>query len=194
MAGASRLVPQGPARRPAAVIFVTLGTHPQPMMRLVPELERIARELPELGPFHAQTGVTPAPTGWIHHSLIPATAFRDLITSADIVITHGGPATIAEVRAAGRVPIVAPRRSAAHEHVDDHQMQYARRLAAASEVILVEDASTLFDVVRRYGEIVQAMPPARPLDAAAAIEAFGVVADRLLSRSDKSAGARPTQS
>jgi UDP-N-acetylglucosamine transferase subunit ALG13 len=162
------------------VILVTLGTHPQPMTRLVPELARLARELPELGPFHAQLGSTAVPDGWTHDRVMPASELAERIAAADVVITHGGPATIAEARAAGRVPIVVPRRHADAEHVDDHQLHYARRLAGAREVLLVEDVTELVDTVRRYQDLAGALPAATAHDPASAIAAIGLIGDRLL--------------
>jgi UDP-N-acetylglucosamine transferase subunit ALG13 len=104
-----------------------------------------------------------------------------LLTSAQIVITHGGPATIAEARAAGRIPIVVPRRVAYGEHVDDHQLAYARWLAAVGEVLLVEDVSQLTTTVQRYEYRTRALPPAATHDSAPAATAFGVVISRLLN-------------
>lgn len=160
------------------MILVTLGTHPQPMQRLVPELARLARELPELGPFHAQLGATEVPEGWTHHSVMPATELADEIAAADIVIVHGGPATIAQARALGHVPIVVARRRG--EHVDDHQVHYARRLAAAREILLVEDETDLLDTVRRYRELVAGLPPPTAHDPAPAIAAVTAIGERLL--------------
>jgi len=163
------------------VILVTLGTHPQPMSRITPALERIARELPQLGPFHAQLGTTRSPSGWVPHAMMPSTELAEMIAAADVVITHGGPATIAQVRSAGRVPIVIPRRSAAGEHVDDHQVHYASRLAAAKEILLVEDEWSLPDVVIGYPSLVEALPAPAAHDPASAIGALGSIAARLLS-------------
>ena len=43
---------------------------------------------------------------------------------ADIVITHGGPGTVADARASGHMPLAVPRDPAHGEHVDGHQQRF----------------------------------------------------------------------
>ncbi len=164
------------------MILVTLGTHGQPMQRLVPVLERIATQLPELAPFEIQHGATTLPTGWNGSALIPPPRLAELMRGADVVISHGGPATVSEARAAGTIPIVVPRRRAEGEHVDDHQLDYARRLADAREIILVERADELFDTVVNHAALAAVLPAPEPHDARPAAAAVAAVVDRLLGR------------
>lgn len=65
------------------------------------------------------------------------------IAQADAVVSHGGPATIAEARKAGHVPIVVPRDPARGEHVDDHQLRFSRRLGASGLVTVADDEASL---------------------------------------------------
>lgn len=164
------------------MIVVTLGTHPQPMTRLVSALAEIARTVPGRGPFEAQLGVTPKPDGWVSHSVLSRSEVSRMLAGSDIVITHGGPATIAESRSLGRIPIVVPRQARYGEHVDDHQRDYARRLADAEEIILVEDVAHLLDAVRDYEGLVSSLPPPRVHDASPAVAHFARIADGLTSR------------
>ena len=164
------------------MILFTVGTHEQPMSRYVPVLAEIARRLPERGPFVAQHGATALPTGWIGAPEVDRGEMARLLAEAVVVITHGGPATIAEARAAGRLPIVVPRRAGFGEHVDDHQVAYARRLAAAGEILLVEDAANLLPMVRDYEQVAAALPPPRAHDSGPAVAAFAAVVGRLISR------------
>jgi UDP-N-acetylglucosamine transferase subunit ALG13 len=66
-----------------------------------------------------------------------------LLAEAHAVVCHGGPATIMDCRRAGLVPFVVPRQHALGEHVDDHQVLFTKRVAAAGVIRLVEDQSTL---------------------------------------------------
>lgn len=56
--------------------------------------------------------------------------------SADLVVTHGGPATIFEARRHGHQPLCVPRQPSLGEHVDDHQVRFARYLSQAGLVTL----------------------------------------------------------
>ena len=48
---------------------------------------------------------------------------------ADIIITHGGPATFMSAITNGKKPIVVPRQEKFGEHVNDHQVDFARNVA-----------------------------------------------------------------
>lgn len=66
------------------------------------------------------------------------------IRNADVVVCHGGPATITECRHAGHLPIVVPRDSSLAEHVDDHQMLFAARMNTAGLVRVAPTEEHLF--------------------------------------------------
>ncbi|HLF40466.1 MAG TPA: glycosyltransferase, partial [Acidimicrobiia bacterium] len=66
-----------------------------------------------------------------------------LLETASAVVCHGGPASITECRSAGIVPIVVPRDPRLGEHVDDHQILFTRRLAAAGKIHLARSADRL---------------------------------------------------
>jgi len=75
--------------------------------------------------------------------LLPFSEMNRLLMSAAGIVSHGGPATIVQIRAAGKVPIVMPRDPALGEHVDDHQIRFARHLAARGEIVLAETITDL---------------------------------------------------
>ncbi len=61
--------------------------------------------------------------------LIPYDELRALFAQATAVVSHGGPSTVMDVRAAGRLPVVVPRDPAHGEHVDGHQLRFGRHLS-----------------------------------------------------------------
>jgi len=67
---------------------------------------------------------------------------QDEMQRADVVVCHGGPATITEARRHGHLPICVPRDPTRGEHVDDHQQRFARHLARGNMVVLAEDEDT----------------------------------------------------
>jgi len=80
-------------------------------------------------------------------SLIAHSTLQELMASATVVITHGGPATIIEARRLGRRPIVVPRDPTLHEHVDGHQQRFSRWLAAQDLVTLCETERELMSAL-----------------------------------------------
>src|SRR6185503_2155027 len=74
---------------------------------------------------------------------LPGDELAELLANATAVVSHGGPGTIAAVRAAGRLPIVVARETKRGEHVDDHQRRFVAAAAAAGEVQQVGDERSL---------------------------------------------------
>lgn len=106
---------------------------------------------------------------------------RDAIRSAAAVVCHGGPGTIVECRDAGVVPIVVPRRHAFGEHVDDHQVAFAERLAREDLIHLARDEAELRELLERVLEdpnTFRIEPEAR--DTSAAVRRFGELVDGLV--------------
>jgi UDP-N-acetylglucosamine transferase subunit ALG13 len=111
------------------VILVLLGTHPAPMDALVEELDRLVDAgvvADEVVIQAARFGRSPRHARTVE--IVPYRELQRLIAAADVVISHAGPATLADVRASGKSPVVIARSPARGEHVDDHQLRYAGHL------------------------------------------------------------------
>jgi UDP-N-acetylglucosamine transferase subunit ALG13 len=125
------------------VIFVTLGTHPQPMTRLVDRVELLAGRQG----WEEVIVQTPAPIGHrdgiVVTSVLAHDEFLATVDRAEVVIAHAGPGTLAAIRAAGKVAVVVPRSPPFGEHVDDHQELYARRLVGKPGYLVVADLDQL---------------------------------------------------
>ncbi|MGJ0867319.1 glycosyltransferase, partial [Enterococcus raffinosus] len=62
--------------------------------------------------------------------------FRD----ADKVVCHGGPSTFMSVINQGKIPIVVPRLLEYEEHVNNHQLEFARKVRERGyPILLVEN-------------------------------------------------------
>lgn len=73
-------------------------------------------------------------------------------------MTSGGPASFIMPLQIGKTPIVVPRQHQYNEHVNDHQVEFARNVAQRmGTIILVEDINTLGDVIMNYDQIVASM-------------------------------------
>jgi UDP-N-acetylglucosamine transferase subunit ALG13 len=130
----------------AAEVFVTAGTDHHPFDRLVDMVEAWASARRAAGrPVNVffQYGTSRPPAG---HRSAPYLEYGDMLSrmrAAAAIVTHGGPATIMDARAAGRIPIVVPRRRELGEHVDNHQVRFAALLDERGEVCLSRDADHL---------------------------------------------------
>lgn len=74
------------------------------------------------------------------------------------ILTSGGPASFIMPLQIGKTPIVVPRQHQFNEHVNDHQVEFARNVAKRMGTIIeVEDIETLGDVITNYDRIVAGM-------------------------------------
>ena len=128
------------------LLLVTVGTDHHPFIRLLDWVGRWSAAHPSWQ-VQVQHGATRAPGYGRPFAFCGHDELQRLFATADVVVTHGGPATISQARAAGHVPVVVPRRPELGEHVDEHQVLFARRLAAAGVVHLAEAEAALAPAV-----------------------------------------------
>lgn len=133
------------------MIFVTVGTHEQPFDRLVGEIDRLVESGAIKEDVFIQRGFgTRAPQHCPSTELVPPAEMTRYVHAARLVVTHGGPGSILLPLSLGKPPIVVPRQSRFGEHVDDHQVAFARRLAALKKVVTIEEISLLADAIMGY--------------------------------------------
>lgn len=142
------------------MIFVTVGTHEQPFNRLVQCID----ELKGAGVIEEevilQTGFsTYEPKYCTWSKLFPYQEMVRNVAEARIVVTHGGPSSFIMPLQVGKVPIVVPRKKQFDEHVNDHQVDFAKQVAERQgNIIVVEDISDLKRVILNYDTLVASMP------------------------------------
>lgn len=135
-------------RRTPAVVFATVGTDQHPFDRIVRWIDRVAAGRPDVQCV-IQYGASVKPTfasgvDYLNHGQL-----LSWIDRAAVVITHGGPASIIQVRERHGRPIVVPRDPERGEHVDRHQLDFAGMLARMDAISL---ASSAEDLDRLVGE------------------------------------------
>ncbi|MCI9435364.1 MAG: glycosyl transferase family 28 [Bacilli bacterium] len=136
------------------MIFVTVGTHEQGMDRLLIELDRLIENNLINPEVIAQIGYSEyKPKNYQYSELISYEEMDELVKKADIVITHGGPGSIFHAIQYKKVPIVVPRNPMYNEHVDDHQILFAKRLENEKKIIAVYEISELLDIISNYDDI-----------------------------------------
>lgn len=123
---------------PPRLLVVTAGTDHHRFDRLTGWVERWLTSAPCGLECVVQHGTSRPVRGVRSVDLLPRPEMLALLARATAVVTQGGPGAIMECRDAGRLPIVVPRRVALGEHVDDHQLAFARRLHSSSLALLAE--------------------------------------------------------
>ena len=141
------------------MIFVTVGTHEQPFNRLVQKVDELKRDGIIREEVVMQTGFSTYEPQYCQWSkLIPYQQMVKNVADARIVITHGGPASFIMPLQVGKIPIVVPRQHQYDEHVNDHQVEFARNVAERmGNILVVEDIEKLEQMITDYDEITKGM-------------------------------------
>ena len=132
------------------MIFVTVGTHEQGFDRLIEKLDELAG-LGEISDVIIQKGFTKyKPEYCKSYDLIPANEMSKYMASADLVISHGGPATYMSAIAQGKPTLVVPRLSKFNEHVNDHQLDFAKKVNNKSNynLTIITDMDALENAIK----------------------------------------------
>lgn len=110
------------------MIFVSLGTHEQPFERALDLVADLARR-DSVVVQHGATLPRPELPGVQWSTYLDWEPLCAYMRQADMVITHAGVGSAVTAIRAGKKPVLVPRLARYGEHVDDHQLQLAERLA-----------------------------------------------------------------
>jgi beta-1,4-N-acetylglucosaminyltransferase len=141
-------LPEGDLWGPIALsTFVSVGNATQPFHRLLGAVCELAHQLPQ--PVFVQYGSAQdfSCPSCNAVAFVDMQAFERQVAEAELLILHAGAGSLIHAVTAGKVPVIMPRRAHLGEHVDDHQLEFARELAAVGKVVMCEDASKLVDAV-----------------------------------------------
>lgn len=132
------------------MIFVTVGTHEQQFNRLVKYMDGLRLEEEVI----IQSGYSDyVPKYCKYEKMLPYQKMVELVEKARIVVTHGGPSSIMLPLQMGKMPIVVPRQKEYGEHVNDHQLEFVRKISESIDIIPVYDIQDLGEIIRRYESI-----------------------------------------
>ena len=136
------------------MIFVTVGTHEQPFDRLLKCIDQMV----EYGKIKEDVIVQKGYTDFElkhckEYKLIGYDEMQKYIQEARMVITHGGPASFIAPLSIGKIPIVVPRKKEYNEHVNNHQLDFAKQVEKRMKnIIVAEDEEELEDAIINYDD------------------------------------------
>lgn len=133
------------------MIFITVGTHEQGLDRLLIEIDKLIEDGIINEEVFAQIGYSNyEPRNYKYEKMIGYEKMDSYVREARIVITHGGPGSIFHPLQYGKIPVVVPRNPEFNEHVDNHQILFAKRLENSKKIIGVYDICDLKSVIYEY--------------------------------------------
>lgn len=142
------------------MIFVTVGTHEQQFNRLIKCIDDMKFSGLIQEEIIMQTGFSTYKPKYCKWSKF--FSYADMVKNvqeARIVITHGGPSSFIAPLQIGKIPIVVPRKKMFEEHINDHQLDFAKVVAERQgNIIVVEEISELEKKILNYDVIILSMP------------------------------------
>lgn len=120
------------------MIFVTVGTHEQPFNRLIKKIDDLVSDGIINEKVYIQRGYsTYVPKNCEYSDFLSFNEMNDYMEKSRIVISHGGPATFMKALSLNKKTIVVPRLKEFDEHVNNHQLTFARQVASRGYGIIV---------------------------------------------------------
>ena len=134
------------------MIFVTVGTHEQPFDRLLRYIDNMI----ENGKITENVVIQKGYTNYISNNfesfeLIAYDEMEKYIDEARIVITHGGPSSFIAPLLKGKFPILVQNKKKYNEHVNDHQLEFAKEVEKRMcNIIVATSEEELIDAIINY--------------------------------------------
>lgn len=166
------------------MIFVTVGTHEQQFNRLIKKVDELKRDGVISDDVFIQTGFSTYEPKYCKWSkLIQYDQMIRNVKDARIVITHGGPASFIMPLQIGKIPVVVPRQLEYDEHVNNHQVEFAKNVAERmGNIIDVIDIDQLENILVNYDNIISNKNHKVSSNNAKFCEDFDVIVNKLVDR------------
>ena len=141
------------------MIFITVGTHEQQFDRLIKTIDKLKQKKIINEEIFVQTGFSNYKPKYCNYKkFISYEEVNKKIKEARIVITHGGPSSFIPVLQNKKVPIVVPRNSSFQEHINNHQIDFVKKLESfKANIIPIYNIKDLEKSILNYEKIIKGM-------------------------------------
>lgn len=165
-------------------VVVTVGTDHHPFDRLIGWVnDWLAGHPGHAESFFVQTGTSAVAPNCPAADFLDTQKLDELLDDADVLVCHGGPASIAAAWRRGHVPVAVPRLPSLGEHVDDHQLDFCVKMAELGHIRLARTPEDFAAHLRAAGADRDSTPASLPAaDVDATVARFGALVDELVGR------------
>lgn len=133
------------------MIFVITGTEAFPFNRLIIELDRLKENNQIKDDIYIQLGsCTYKPKFCSFDNWLPFDVMCENIRKAEIIIAHAGAGTTLLCLELGKIPIIVTRQKRHNEHLDDHQVSFARMMENIQYVTVAYDVSEIMNCIQKF--------------------------------------------
>ena len=135
-------------------MFVTVGLEWFSFNRLIKIIDSFQETHANLYKIFIQTGRSDyKPAHCNCQNLLLPDQLLIRILNADIIICHAGVGSILFCIKNGKLPIVFPRRKELGEHVDNHQVDFCKRLAEDNIIPVAWQENELVEMIKNFSSI-----------------------------------------
>jgi len=142
------------------MIFITVGTEKFPFDRLLKAVDEALKNKKIQEEIFAQIGNSNyRPQLFLYKEYIDFDEMVKFINQSDIVVGHAGIGTTLLCLNLGKIPILFPRNATLGEHLDNHQIEFARRMDMLNKVLVAYTEKELIYKIKNYKNIVAQLKP-----------------------------------
>lgn len=157
------------------MIFVSVGTQPQPFTRLIKAVDELVNE----GVIHQDVVIqsgsydyTPASKKILARPYFNQKEIADMMERADAIICHGGVGTILSALKMGKKIISMPRLKMYGEHMNDHQYQILKKLSSDGNIMFVNSKGELQNALIKLDSFIPKVFDSNPTKAISTIKYY----------------------
>jgi len=147
------------------MIFVSVGTEKFQFNRLLACIDKAIENKEIDDTVFAQIGCSDyCPKNYQYKDYISYEEMVKNIKLADVVIIHAGIGSVLLSLELDKIPILFPRVHKNNEHLDEHQLEFAKKIQTVNKVIVAYNEEELIDVIRNYSSLVSEIKNKRSAD------------------------------
>ena len=141
------------------MIFVTVGTGRFPFDRLLKVIDGGLKTGLINEEVFAQTGSSQyIPKFFKYRDFLAFNEMIEFIQKANITVAHAGVGSTLLCLNSYKIPIAFPRLMKLGELVDDHQLEFAKRMEVQKKILAAYDEQDLLDKIKNYNRLINALP------------------------------------
>lgn len=142
------------------MIFITVGTEKFQFDRLMKIVDEAVSTRKIRQEIFAQTGkCNYKPKSFAYKEFIDFNEMALNIKKAEIVVSHAGVGSVILSLSLGKIPIIFPRRYDLGEHLDNHQMEFAKKIEAIQKAVVAYNGDEMIYKINNYYKILADLKP-----------------------------------
>lgn len=138
------------------MIFIIVGIEKFPFDRFLKAIDNGIRSGKINEEVFAQIGNSKyTPSSFRYTQFLPFNEVIDLIKAASVLVTHAGVGSTLLCLELGKIPIIFPRIANLGEHLDDHQVEFAKQMEKERKVLAAYNEEDLLNKIKDYKNLIK---------------------------------------